>query len=55
MQLLSTLLKTPSVYVPPSMSENKFHSHAEPQAKLLYTHSKFYIDRQQSRRYKVLD
>jgi hypothetical protein len=36
--LLSNLLQTLSVYVPPLMSETKFRIHAEPQAKLIVSY-----------------
>jgi hypothetical protein len=36
--------QTPSVYVPPLMSETKFHIHTEPEAKLWCVYSNFYLD-----------
>jgi hypothetical protein len=43
-----------SDYVPPLMSETKFHTHTEPQAILCFVHFTFYTFRQKMKRYKAL-
>jgi hypothetical protein len=36
--------QTPSVYVPPLMSETKFHTHTEPQAKLWVKYTQSFLE-----------